>query len=152
MQDWGPCTGLTGGQRIQRAVWNYVPCLRRPSVGFVGGVFFFTPSPIDVSQTGGWEFTVNSGASISTQYGMPYFEFRDAWGNLAARQQATSCDPNGTWATGPTYCLAYLSAGEYGVEIVNQTEDGMGEVVGAADVTLVDNSGPPPCDPGQTCQ
>jgi hypothetical protein len=152
VQDWGPCNGLFGFQGINRAVWNYVPCLRRPQVGFVGGTFFFTPSPIDVSQTGGWNFTVSGGSGISTEHGLPYFEMRDAWGNLAVRQQATSVDAGGTQASGPSYCLAYLGEGAYGVEIVNQTADGMGEVVGVADVFLVDNSGPPPCDPGQICQ
>lgn len=121
-------------------------------MGFAGGTFSFSPSPIDVNQAGGWEFYLSGGSSISAEYGMPYFEFRDAQGNLAARQQATSYDPVGTWAAAPSDCLRYLAAGEYGVEVVNQTGDGMGEVIGVADLTLVDNSGPPPCEPGQICQ
>lgn len=153
VQDWGPCTGLNGVQFINRGVWNYVPCRRGVRMGFRGGTFIFSPSPVDVNNTSGWEFSVSgSVAVLSTQYGMPYFEFRDSAGNLRARQQASYCHSSGTWARGPASCLAYLPEGEYGVEIVNKTPDGIGEVVAVADVLLVDHSGPPPCDSGQICQ
>ncbi len=152
VSDWGPCTGLNGVQVINRGVYNYIPCRRIMTVGFSGTSFVFSPSPVDVSAAGAIDFYVTNGGGISTQFGMPYIEFTDEYGNLSTRTQATECDYSGTWAKASTACFAGLYPGRYGVEIVNQTSDGIGEVIGVADVTLVDTSTPPPCEPGQICQ
>ncbi len=70
-------------------------------------------------------------------FGMPTFQFYDMYGTYVAQTTASAIDyENGTWAKGWTNCLAGLPTGNYSIDLMNATSDGVGERVGTANVHL----------------
>lgn len=106
----------------------------------VGGTGMIGPLPfgrssINVSEPG-IEFEMGANRVTST-YGMPTFQFYDPYGTFVAQTTATAIDTeNGLWAKGWTNCLAGLPAGNYRIDLINATSDGVGECVSMANVYL----------------
>lgn len=124
------CNGHFTAGPINRGVYNTLICQER-------GRFLlpFGFSSINVSD-GGVEFEMGANR-VSANYGMPTFQFYDAYGTYVAQTTATAIDAeNGIWAKGWSHCLAGLPAGTYSVDLINATWDGAGERVSSAHVYL----------------
>lgn len=122
------CEGRPGFMTMQRGQWNTIGCTML--FGIQGGL---PPgsSSINVSEPG-IEIEV-AGGGVNSTYGMPTFQFYDAYGTYVAQTTATSIDTeNGLWAKGRTDSLAGLPTGTYNIVLLNETADGAGEQAGGA--------------------
>jgi hypothetical protein len=126
------CTGMRTAAPIKRAEYNTFRCLER---GGLGGALPFNFSTINVSEPS-FEFNMAADRATTT-YGMPVFQFYDPYGTLMAQTTATSVDTEeGLWAKGWTHCLAGLPTGNYSIDLINATWDGVGQRIATASVHL----------------
>jgi hypothetical protein len=126
------CNGKTAASPITRAQYNTFTCRER---GGLGGTLPFGFSSINVSAPG-VEFEMGANR-VTSAYGMPTFQFYDMYGTYVAQTPASNIDyENGVWAKGWSNCLAGLPAGNYSIDLINATSDGVGERVGSANVHL----------------
>jgi hypothetical protein len=102
-----------------------------------------------------------TGENLTTDYGMPYIEYRDAYtGNLIGATTATAVSGNGTWLQASVPDLSAVYDGVYNVLISNVRVDGSLEPVGMTTIECTGRShsyDPPPdpgpcgCPPDQEC-
>jgi hypothetical protein len=67
-------------------------------------------------------------------FGMPTLRFINQYGTLAAQTTATNVGVS--WVDGQSDCLAGLSPGNYTMQIMNATADGVGQLIGTSSVYL----------------
>lgn len=137
------CNGKVTASNIARAEYNTFICKEGGALAGPLGL-----SSINVSGPG-IEFEM-AADRVTSDYGMPTFQFYDMYGTYVAQSTATSIDTeNGVWAKGWTYCLAGLPSGTYTINLINATADGTGERVssafvylyGAESANLIDDNG-----------
>ena len=116
-----------------------------------GVVFPFTSSPGLVDLQAPPSTIELSGEGLSTDYGMPYIEYRDPYtGSLIGSTSATSVSGKGTWLQATTPDLSSVYDGTYNILISNIRADGSLEPVGTATIECTGRPFiyEPPPDPG----
>ena len=92
-----------------------------------------------------------NGENLSTEYGMPYIEYRDPYtGNLVGSTTATAVSEKGGWLQANTPDLSSVYDGVYNILVSNLRADGSLEPVGSASIVCTGRPYPiePPPDPG----
>ena len=116
-----------------------------------GIIFPFTSNPELVDLQAPPNTIEISGEGLSSEYGMPYIEYRDPYsGTLIGATSATSVNGKGTWLQANTPNLSSVYDGVYNILISNIRADGSLEPIGT---TTIECTGrpyvyEPPPDPG----
>jgi hypothetical protein len=116
-----------------------------------GVVFPFSSSPTLIDLQGPPVTFEMTGENLTTEYGMPYIEYRDPYtGNLVGATTATAVSPKGGWLQATTPDLSSVYDGVYNILVSNIRADGSLEPVGAATVECTGRpyTFEPPPDPG----
>ena len=116
-----------------------------------GIIFPFAPSPGSVNLQTPPTTVEMTGESLTTDYGMPYIEYRDTYtGALIGATSATSVSAKGTWLQAAMPDLSSVYSGVYTILVSNVRADGSLEPVGSSTIECYGRDYPydPPPDPG----
>jgi hypothetical protein len=116
-----------------------------------GVVFPFAPTPGQIDLLAPPATFEMNGENLSTQYGMPYIEYRDPYtGNLVGATTATAVSGKGGWLQANTPDLSSVYDGVYNILVSNIRADGSLEPVGSSSIVCTGRPYPiePPPDPG----
>lgn len=124
--NWQECNNDTAYVNLEAGKDNYLGCTL--------GVLLLPMHPSSINTaSASVAFEVGVSGPGAT-FGMPTLRFINQYGTLAAQTTATNVGVS--WVDGQSDCLAGLSPGNYTMQIMNATADGVGQLIGTSSVYL----------------